>query len=165
MRIDIVNRDDEIGRERLRRIYQKEWVRAFFIFHPKRNNFIKTVQGIAHPHAAIGYFEIHEIGRDIREKREDTCGEENENGEEDIVEKDACERGAHGDDSERPKPIATTLDVLVLVCAPAQSRGLSVSGHNEYIVSSLFYPRCELRAGVVQQCVREGWRSGLSHLS
>jgi len=62
--------------------------------------------------------------RNIRWRAGEECerdgGEDDKKAEKYIIQDDGRDRDRDSNDAERPKPISATLDMFVLVCAPAE---------------------------------------------
>lgn len=84
-RINLFNRNDEVGRKDLCRINKQD--RALMPFlHPKTKYFFKSVQGIADADALVGHLELSEFWLDAGYEAERDGGNDNENGKKNIAE-------------------------------------------------------------------------------
>src|SRR3989338_1958273 len=93
MRVDVLKRNDQIRCHEFGGVYQKERSLVPFLFHPKRNDLLKTMHGIADAYAAVGDLEPHKIRWRIGEHAKHCCGNEYQYREEHVVEKYARESG------------------------------------------------------------------------
>src|SRR3989344_1472409 len=120
--VDMLDGDDEIGREDFCGVdEQKRSMMRVLVFDPKSDDFAVAVQGTVDAHSAIRDLEFRDVRRLPRLQCNGDGCDEDEYCEKDIVEQDTCDCNGYRDDAERPIPIAPTLDVLVLVRAPAQN--------------------------------------------
>lgn len=91
--VDILKGDDEVGGEPFYGVDEKDGGIGIVIFDPERNYFLKAVHRIVDRDAAVGYLKINQRGRRLCEKSERDCGNENNDCEEKVAQKDADERG------------------------------------------------------------------------
>lgn len=122
VRIDPLDGHDKIRRQQFHRV-DKEERPAFvmLVLDPECGYFVETMQNAVDAHASVGYLESRERRRRVGEKSERNRGNKNEDAEENVVEKHAEHRAAHGNNAKRPKPIGSALDKFMLVRAPAQN--------------------------------------------
>ena len=81
-------------------------------------------------------FEFLKLGRMVGDEADRRRGDHDKDGEEDVPQEDAGERRRNGDDTERPEPIRTALDMLVFVGTPTQ-RSRSCFGHDAHFTMVL----------------------------
>jgi len=120
VRINFLDGDDEVGGEEFGGIDQEERPIVVFIFDPKGDDVVEAVQDAIDTNATLRNFYMRNIGRRARKERECDGCEDDEKAKKYVVQNNRGYRDRDSDDTERPKPISTTLDVFVFVCAPAE---------------------------------------------
>lgn len=120
VRIDVLYRDDDIGMHEFYRVDEEQWVTVVFIFHPKRNDFIVAMQFACYSYATFGYFKFHEIRWMAREDGDSHRSYCDNHREKNIMKENAHEANRNSNNAERPKPIATAFDMLVLIGTPTK---------------------------------------------
>lgn len=115
--MNIPDRDDEVWRHEGRRVHEKHGFFQFFV-HPEGNDRVEGVHRLPDADAFLVDFELMKLRRFLRDEADRRCRKEDDDCKEEVAEEDGSECAGNGDDAERPKPIASALDVLVLVRFP-----------------------------------------------